>query len=283
MEYLPFSLDPDDSSYVTELDVLLQVKINSIDMMLYQGYRISEFERFLVDPTIDSKVKEEKFIEYYTLKAQETEEVTNANRSKLIQLALQEVYHKSIPDPDDPGITLDRTAMVFFAVTIKSGKQTSKTLLQRFIKEMGDNNYNVGIMITEKPLNVSTKDDIDKMTKDTLAMSKQSSRVSAEEQAKLQELVRRGTIFYHFSHEQLLYNVTKHYLTSKHTILNSDERLTLINSGVDLEDLTIISFTDPMVRYIGAIPGDVVKITGDNLIQTGSRTYVNYKMVRDIP
>ncbi len=280
MQFLPFSLDEPDEA-VKEIDVIMRVKINSIKMIQTQGYQIPEFEQFLINPEVPLSLKDERFYKFYEAKTAEMTIVED--RLKLFQLALQQLYRRQFVDPDDATISHDQTALVFFAISQRTGRQTSKALLVDFIREMGDNNYNVGIMITEKPLNVKTRDDIDKMTRDTLGLAGSTLKVSAAEQSKMQELVRRGTLFYHFTYDQLLYNVLDHYLQPKHTILDRTARQALINSGINLEDLSILGFENPVVRHVGAVPGDVIMISGDSLVQTGSRDYLSYKIVRDLP
>lgn len=275
MHFLPFSLTEPEIP-IKQLDVIMRVKVNSIRMMQNQGYTLSDFESFLVNPDIPTKNKELRFYQFYEDKTRDLSSAPEDERLKNFQLTLQQVYRKTVVDPDDPTSSRDQTALVFFALSRKTGRQTSKALLVDYIKQMGDNNYNVGIMITEKPLNPKTKDDIDKISKDTLGMTN-------EDAVKMQEIQRRGTLFYHFTYDQMLYNVVDHFLNPKHTILDKPGRRTLINSGINVEDLPVISFANPVTRYIGAIPGDVIKIAGDSLIQTGSRDYLTYKIVRDLP
>lgn len=285
MHFLPFSVDERDEA-VKEIDVIMRVKINSIKMMKLQGYRIPHRELVLIDPKLAISDRQSTFAEIYDAQINEMlgtgSEPVSLNRlsesteiSKVFQTVLQQSYTKTITDPTDLESTIDSTALVYFPISTKTGKQTSKALLKDFLNEMTDKNYNVGIIITEKPLNVKTRDDIDKVTRDTLVLRGDSKSLAST--------VRLGTLFYTFTYDQLLYNVTEHYLVPKHEILDEDSTQTLVSSGIDIQDLSIISFSDPVVNRIGAIPGDVIKITGISLVQTGSRDYINYKIVRDIP
>jgi len=285
MHFLPFSVDERDEA-VKEIDVIMRVKINSIKMMKLQGYRIPHSELVLIDPKLAISDRQSTFAEIYDAQINEMlgtgSEPVSLNRlsesteiSKVFQTVLQQSYTKTITDPTDLESTIDSTALVYFPISTKTGKQTSKALLKDFLNEMTDKNYNVGIIITEKPLNVKTRDDIDKVTRDTLVLRGDSKSLAST--------VRLGTLFYTFTYDQLLYNVTEHYLVPKHEILDEDSTQTLVSSGIDIQDLSIISFSDPVVNRIGAIPGDVIKITGISLVQTGSRDYINYKIVRDIP
>jgi len=285
MYFLPFSVDERNEA-VKEIDVIMRVKINSIKMMKLQGYRIPHSELVLIDPKLAISDRQSTFAEIYDAQINEMlgtgSEPVSLNRlsesteiSKVFQTVLQQSYTKTITDPTDLESTIDSTALVYFPISTKTGKQTSKALLKDFLNEMTDKNYNVGIIITEKPLNVKTRDDIDKVTRDTLVLRGDSKSLAST--------VRLGTLFYTFTYDQLLYNVTEHYLVPKHEILDEDSTQTLVSSGIDIQDLSIISFSDPVVNRIGAIPGDVIKITGISLVQTGSRDYINYKIVRDIP
>lgn len=285
MYFLPFSVDEPDEA-VKEIDVIMRVKINSIKMMKLQGYRIPDRELVLIDPKLAISDRQSTFAGIYDAQINEMlgtgSEPVSLNRlsesteiSKVFQTVLQQSYTRTITDPTDLESTIDSTALVYFPISTKTGKQTSKALLKDFLNEMTDKNYNVGIIITEKPLNVKTRDDIDKVTRDTLVLRGDSKSLTSP--------VRLGTLFYTFTYDQLLYNVTEHYLVPKHEILDEDSTQTLVSSGIDIQDLSIISFSDPVVTRIGAIPGDVIKITGISLVQTGSRDYINYKIVRDIP
>ena len=287
MQFLPFSLH-DSSESVKEKDVIMRVKLNSIKMMESQGYNLSADEKFLINSEIPIARREARFFEIYEAKLSElvgspvSLGTIGPEVVRLFQTALKQTYSRISIDSD--GAPVNQTALVYFPTTTVTGKQTSKALLVNFINEMIENSYNVGIIIAEKPLNVKTRDDIDKVTRDTLSLARKSgAKVDKNEAIKIQELMRRGTIFYTFTYDQLLYDVAEHYLTPKHSILGRDGVSALINSGINLEDLSVINFSDPMILRIGAIPGDIIMITGISLVQTGSRDYITYKIVRELP
>lgn len=289
MYFLPFSIEEPDES-VKEIDVIMRVKINSIKMMKLQGYEIPDHELSLIDPKLAISKRQAEFARIYDPKINETLRKdtggflsVSLNRiqqypdiAMVFQKVLKQSYLKTITEPGDPGSSVDISALVYFPISTKKGKQTGKALIKDFLNEMAVDNYNVGIIIAEKPLNVKTKDDIDKMTRDTLIIKPGSEFGSISP-------VRLGTLFYTFNYDQLMYDLTNHYLVPKHEILDTEGIESLINSGIDIQDLSIISFSDPVVTRIGSTPGDVIKITGISLVQTGSRDYINYKIVRNLP
>lgn len=67
-----------------------------------------------------------------------------------------------------------------------------------------------------------------------------------------------------FSLEELQFNVTKHHLVPKHERITSPAEIqsVLQKYGVRKNQLPIIlAKTDPVCRYLGAEPGDLIKIT----------------------
>ena len=289
MYFLPFPPDEPDKS-AREIDVIMRVKINSIKMMKLQGYVIPDDELSLINPKLPVSKRQAEFARIYDPKINEALrkdvgdfEAVSLNRIQefpdialVFQTVLKQPYLRTITNPGDPDSSVDTRALVYFPISTKKGKQTGKALIKDFLNEMAVDNYNVGIIITEKPLNVKTRDDIDKVTRDTLIIKPDLGFGSISP-------ARLGYIFYTFTYSQLLYNVNDHYLVPKHEILDTDGIKSLINSGIDIQDLSIISFSDPVVTRIGATPGDIIKISGISLVQTGSRHYINYKIVRDLP
>jgi len=76
-----------------------------------------------------------------------------------------------------------------------------------------------------------------------------------------QDLKKKCDIF-HLN--ELQYNVTKHVLVSPHDIIHDDTKKKAILKKYSIqkfEDLPYILSTDPVVRFIGAKPGDLVRIT----------------------
>jgi DNA-directed RNA polymerase I, II, and III subunit RPABC1 len=67
-----------------------------------------------------------------------------------------------------------------------------------------------------------------------------------------------------FTLTELQYNVSKHNLVPKHVLISSVEEIQDILASFHLQSKTqlpIILKTDPMARYIGAKPGNLVRIT----------------------
>lgn len=75
------------------------------------------------------------------------------------------------------------------------------------------------------------------------------------------------------------YEVMEHELVPKHEIMSEDEIEQLVNQkDVDLEDLPKILKNDPVVKEIGAEPGDVLKITRES---PTSGKAISYRYVID--
>ncbi|PTD93432.1 DNA-directed RNA polymerase subunit H [archaeon SCG-AAA382B04] len=61
------------------------------------------------------------------------------------------------------------------------------------------------------------------------------------------------------------YEVMEHEAVPKHEIMSEDEKEELIDrKNIDLDDLPKILRNDPVVKEIGAEPGDVLKITRES-------------------
>jgi DNA-directed RNA polymerase subunit H (RpoH/RPB5) len=66
------------------------------------------------------------------------------------------------------------------------------------------------------------------------------------------------------------FNVMNHYLVPKHTICTEMEKRRLLKSySVKEEAIPSILLTDPVIRHIGAIKGQLVKITRESETQIG--------------
>lgn len=58
------------------------------------------------------------------------------------------------------------------------------------------------------------------------------------------------------------FDITKHDLVPNHELMKDEEREQMLKSfGITLRQLPRILETDPMVKTLGAKPGDVIKIT----------------------
>lgn len=73
-----------------------------------------------------------------------------------------------------------------------------------------------------------------------------------------------------FLGDHLLFNITKHFLVPKHQLLTKEEANQLISTEKNLlRKLPIIFETDPISRFYDARPGDIFKITRENLSDDG--------------
>lgn len=64
-----------------------------------------------------------------------------------------------------------------------------------------------------------------------------------------------------FSFKDLTFNVTKHQLVPKHEIISSTEVLNLLTTfKINRNNLPLISVNDPVIKYLGAVKYDIVKI-----------------------
>jgi DNA-directed RNA polymerase subunit H len=63
--------------------------------------------------------------------------------------------------------------------------------------------------------------------------------------------------------DSLLFNPVKHVLVPKHEIVPEEQHEALLNSlyVTNKAQFPRISYSDPIVRVLGAVPGDILKIT----------------------
>lgn len=97
-----------------------------------------------------------------------------------------------------------------------------------------------------------------------------------------------GLPMYHiqfFVYEDMTYNPTKHYLVPRHTLLSEVEaRDFLRRNKLKFSQLPWLSIEDPITRYYGWRPGQIVKIDRENLaIETLVMAYPTYRAVVDRP
>ena len=72
-------------------------------------------------------------------------------------------------------------------------------------------------------------------------------------------------------------NITKHVLVPKHTILTPEEKSNLMKRyRLKSDQLPRIHKSDPIARYLGAVPGQVLKIIRPS--ETAGR-YISYRIV----
>lgn len=65
-----------------------------------------------------------------------------------------------------------------------------------------------------------------------------------------------------FIYSELTWNITKHILTDPHLLLTDEDTRALLaeNPFLSLEKMPFILDSDPMAKYLGAVPGQVIKI-----------------------
>ena len=86
---------------------------------------------------------------------------------------------------------------------------------------------------------------------------------SNQTQTKLRNL--KSFHFQFFTYDKLSTNVTENFLVTQYIKMNDNEVQQLItNSGSNLSKIKKISFDDPIIKYYGWVPGDVIEITREN-------------------
>jgi DNA-directed RNA polymerase I, II, and III subunit RPABC1 len=80
-----------------------------------------------------------------------------------------------------------------------------------------------------------------------------------------------------FKEDELLVNITKHVLVPLHQILSNDEKQLLLDRyKLKEHQLPRIQCDDPVARFYGAVPGQVIKITRRS--ESAGR-YIIYRLV----
>ncbi len=124
---------------------------------------------------------------------------------------------------------------------------------------------------------LNTKNDMDKNIKDTqikelnaIIINKLSTNmdtivliseipINKKEMEKLQDMPSFN--FQLFLHEDLINNKTKHNMVPKHILLNLNESIDYLKSSkLRRRNLPKLCMDDPIVKYYGAIPGQIFKI-----------------------
>jgi len=78
-----------------------------------------------------------------------------------------------------------------------------------------------------------------------------------------------------FEMHKLLFDISKHFMVPKHEVISDEQEIRNILDKYKLKSpmqLQLILKDDPMARYIGAMPGNIVKITRDS--EAGGETIV---------
>jgi len=74
--------------------------------------------------------------------------------------------------------------------------------------------------------------------------------------------------------ENFMFDITKHQFVPKHTVLNNDEAIdVLLKYNVKIQNLPKINREDPVVKFIGGRPNQIIKIESFNPTTGLSVTY----------
>lgn len=74
--------------------------------------------------------------------------------------------------------------------------------------------------------------------------------------------------------ENFMFDITKHQFVPKHTVLNNDEAIeVLLKYNVKIQNLPKINREDPIVKFIGGRPNQIIKIESFNPTTGLSITY----------
>lgn len=192
-----------------------------------------------------TKIKD--FIHHY--------EGTPQSGSKSFKDALSATYAK---DDDPTGKTRLR---VFFPETpISGGRKTAigKDSIERILKRMAGDDITKVIIVTETQLSPQAAGQLNNYPAWTLE---------------------------HFMYKELTYNLTKHFLTPEHRLMSLPEITRFLDDNkLDIENLPVMSYQDPISRYYGSKPGDIFEIkrfdiSGSSMVSDS----VAHRAVREIP
>ncbi|XP_042483566.1 DNA-directed RNA polymerases II and IV subunit 5A-like [Macadamia integrifolia] len=79
-----------------------------------------------------------------------------------------------------------------------------------------------------------------------------------------------------FLDQELMFNITKHFLVPKHQVLSADEvKILVCRYHLKLLQLPRIQVNDPVARYFGLVPGQVLRISRSS--ETAGK-YVSYRV-----
>jgi DNA-directed RNA polymerase subunit H (RpoH/RPB5) len=245
---------------------LLRIKRHQLEMVRDRGYDISA-EQNLLEYTVNDFIRV-----YAELLEQRNATIRKANqeaanrrsvRNELtFRQMLDNVYSK------DDGTTL----LVHYAESPTRGAKPSKLGVEpiaEFIRMATNYGVKWAILISEQD-------------------------ISSEAARNLQDI--KIIYFQHFFDDELMYNPTKHYMVPRHEALTEDEaREFLRENHLKPSQLPILKYvdplarptekdrdkvTDPIVKYYGFLPGQIIRIYRENFItETLVDSYVIYRHV----
>jgi len=95
----------------------------------------------------------------------------------------------------------------------------------------------------------------------------------------LKDLKQEKTYIDVFTMEEMQFNLSHHQLVPLHQVCSREEKKKLMSAyAVDRNQLPHIRSIDPMVRYLGALKGDLIRITRDSDTMPGEKT-ISYRLV----
>lgn len=110
-----------------------------------------------------------------------------------------------------------------------------------------------------------------------------NDKLSSTSKGYIASLVLKNILINVYPFEETQYNIMKHELVPKHRICSiSEKRKTLESYSVDEDQIPYIKLSDPAVRHIGAIQGQLIEITRKSDTQEGME-HVTYRMVARHP
>lgn len=172
-----------------------------------------------------------------------------------INMSTDEFKYKFGDDPSRESLTIlvekaddsSDSLIVFFPVDDKVGVKPIKTYSER----MKEQNVMKAIIVVKVSLTPFCKQAI-------------------------KEMVQRGFRFEYFRDAELLIDITEHKLVPQHQVLTPQEKKELLNRyKLKPSQLPRIQVVDPVARYYGLSPGQVVKIVRPS--ETAGR-YVTYRI-----
>lgn len=236
---------------ISDEEILLKVKVESLKMLKNRGYEIPEEERFFLRENEDIKLdtflnyvqklvptKEGHLARDYILREKET--------SMKLRNRLSQFYYKK--ESGD-------ICFVFFASSTgdSSMKKEEVKVYNRVLinsRSYAGISCNYGIIITEKKISSPTL----KEMKETTAISYNSPQ--------------SGNITQVFLYDELLSNIEEHVYCPKHRILSEAEVKELIaNSTMTESQISKISVNEAYVKRLGAVPGDIIMIERESVIE----------------
>lgn len=169
--------------------------------------------------------------------------------------ALSNTYEK---DDDPTGRSSLR--VVFPETPMKGGEKATigKERIDRILKHMTENDITKVIIVTETALTPGSAGQLTNFPAWTLE---------------------------HFMYKELAYNLTKHFLVPKHRLMSLDEITSFLSKNdLDIENIPVMSFRDPIARYYGAKPGDLFEIERFDILGASMvPDSIAHRAVREIP